>query len=127
MQTITVVDRTEARTLSFDLKDLLACLGSVATKLRWQVRDLECMGRRADELHDLAERGDLIAGAQLVVLAEGIDQVIDGEFLGYEAGSESPTVVLLAVDSSSWDIASTHEVLLDAFRRRFVAVVEVGQ
>lgn len=126
MRTITVMDRNEAGVLSFDLRDMLACVAPIVTQMNWRVRNLECTGERAKDLHDIAARGDLITGARLVAIADGVDQVIDGEFFGYGQGDALPILVLRAVDSSSWDIASSSEALLDTFRRHYVTVVDAG-
>jgi hypothetical protein len=126
MQTITLMDKSDVGALSFDLRDLLACVASVARQLKWRIGQLECIGNYANELEELAARG-LVEGEKLIALADGIDQVVDGEFFGYEHGSESPALVFRAVDSSSWDVAATSENLFNAFRRRYVAVIEVGE
>lgn len=81
---------------------------------------------RAEELQGLATQGHLISGASLVAIADGVDQVIDGEFLGYEQGDAAPTLVLRAVDSSSWDITSNSEALLDMFWKKYKVVIEAG-
>lgn len=117
MRTITIMDMNQAGALSFDLRDLLACVAPVAVQMDWRVQTLECTGERAEQLHALVDQGHLIAGASLVMIADGVDQVIEGEFFGYMQGDETPAVVLRAVDSTSWDIASPSEVILDEFKK----------
>ena len=123
MRTITVRLQRETNTLDFDLRDLLACIAPLAAQLSWEVHDLECTGQRANELDALAARG-LIAGELLIEIAEGINQVIDGEFLGY-GNDKRVSVVLHAVDSTCWNIASDRGTVLDALRLRFVNAVDV--
>lgn len=126
MRTITVMDRNEAGAPGITLRDMLACIAPAAVLMRWQINDLECTGERAAELHAAADQGQWIAGAGLVASADGVDQVIDGEFLGYAPGGAAPTLVLRAVDGSSWDVTSNSEALLDAFRRSYRDVIEAG-
>jgi hypothetical protein len=126
MYTITVSDRRPNRVLAFDLRELLSLIRDDARRMEWSVADLECIGASASELENLTLPGARVHGDVLLALAEGIEQVIDGEFCAYEPGNSSPIYLLRAVDSSSWDIAADRDELLDVFRKRFTAVVEAG-
>jgi hypothetical protein len=127
MRTITISDKTTTGVLSFDLRDLLQLIGELTTHLQWVVMDhVECTGPRANDLEGLGASGGRVGMRELMIIAMGIEQVIEGEFHGYEAEQSSPTILLRAVDSSSWDIASTNDELLELFRKRFTEVYEAG-
>lgn len=124
MRTITVMDMDQG-VLSFDLRDLLACVAPVAVQMDWRVQTLEYTGERAEQLHALVDQGHLITGASLVMIADGVDQVIEGELFGYMQGDATPALVLRAVDSTRWDVASPSEALLDEFRKKYRVVIDV--
>jgi hypothetical protein len=66
--------------LSFDLKEILHCLGEDATERVWRCTNLEITGDATPEL-EAAERADtLISGERLLALAERTNQVIWGDF-----------------------------------------------
>jgi hypothetical protein len=53
-------------------------------------------------------------------------QLIDGVFLGYAHSAQtSPTIVLRAVDSTSWDIESDDEEVLALVRRAWPDVIDI--
>ncbi|XXX75806.1 hypothetical protein WMF30_49970 [Sorangium sp. So ce134] len=127
MRAITISDRDPTTgALDFDLRDLLSVIAADAGQLKWEVVSPDCVGARANELDELAARGVRVSGDLLLDIAEGIEQVIDGEFRAYETGKDSPVLVMRAVDSTSWDIASDNDELLRAFRYRFRSVIEAG-
>lgn len=126
MHTITLMERQGTDPLSFDLRDLLALAAHAVKRMNWRVSDLECTGERADDLHRLALYGDLVEGDVLMTLAAGIEQVIDGEFWGYEPECADPALVFRAVDSSSWDISAENHATLEIFKARFADVHDAG-
>jgi hypothetical protein len=77
-------------------------------------------------LYELAAKGVRGSGDLLVDITESVEQVIDGEFRAYEMGKDCPVLVMRAVDSTSWDIASDNDDLLRSFRCRFHSVIEAG-
>lgn len=128
MRTITISDKTTTGVLGFDLRDLLQLLGSKAANMQWLVmKDVDCIGPRAEELRGLATRAVRVESRALAAIATGITQVVDGEFCGYEESRPAPTIILRAVDSSSWDISSDRDAILDIFRQHFRAVFEAGE
>lgn len=126
MHTITLMERQGTDPLSFDLRNLLVLVAPAVRRMNWRICGLECVGERSDELHRLALHGDLVDGDLLMTLAAGIEQVIDGEFSGYEPGRAEPTLVFRAVDSSSWDISAESDAVLGVFRRCFSDVHDAG-
>lgn len=125
MQAITVSDRDEKGVLTFDLLDLLRVIADEAADLEWVVRDVECFGESADAVHSLSDTGSRISGTYLLQTARGVDQVVEGRFYAYDPGGSRPTLLLRAVDSSCWDIATDRVGWLDRFRDRFEKVEDV--
>lgn len=100
--------------LAFDLKDILAALGTDGLKAVWTVHDvtpsvegLIATGGGAPTLERLAASEDWLPGHQLAEIAQSVQQVIWGEFKGYVGTSfEAPWVIVTAVDSSWWEVRS---------------------
>ncbi len=117
--------------LIFDLKEVLAALGPTGLALYWTVGDvdthgehsdaeLDVTGRGAVALKELAVSGERIYGSRLAKIAESVRQVIWGEFKGYEDKlSATPRVVVVAFDSSWWEIQSEETTFLDRVAKAF--------
>jgi hypothetical protein len=108
------------------LDSMLTVLGEMALATTWKVRSVECVGAQADRLHAVSDSGSPVHGTDLAEIASGVDQVIDGEFRAYGAGEEEAWLVLRAVDSTSWDVASPREDILNRFRAAY-KVFEAGK
>jgi hypothetical protein len=103
----------EKHALTFDLREVLAALGPRGLTAYWTVGDvaaqgesLDATGEGAAALEELAMSYERIIGSRLAKIAESVRQVIWGEFKGYEDKlSDTPRVVVVAFDSSWWEIA----------------------
>lgn len=74
---------------------------------------LSATGDRADELEAVAESGRRISGTELRELADGVRQVIWGEFRGYwNPSAHAPWVTVLAVNSTFYEVVSDDAVVL---------------
>jgi hypothetical protein len=123
--------------LTFDLKEVLAALGPIGLALYWTVGDVDTHGEHSDATFDatgrgavalekLAVSGERINGSRLTKIAESVRQVIWGEFKGYEDKlSDAPRVVVVAFDSSWWEIQSEETTLLDRAAKAFKDVERV--
>ena len=101
----------EVKPSDFDLIDIL-CQFEIETKLSvWRVERLECLGRNAERLHSLADRDVRIPGDQLMDIARGLLQTIDGDFSAYQPGTERCWLRLRAVDSTCFVIESNDEII----------------
>jgi hypothetical protein len=90
--------------LSFDLKEILHCLGEDAIERVWRCTNLEVTGDSTPEL-EAAERADtLISGERLLALAERTHQVIWGDFLGSRPSESTESLRIIAIDSSFWQV-----------------------
>jgi hypothetical protein len=126
MYTITLMDRNDSGMLSIGLLDLLEAVKPALGQVEWLVRSLEVLGEGANDFYDIELRGARLRTSELEELAARLDQVIDGEFSAYEERGGSPILILRAVDSSSWDISTNKEPLLERARSRFKRIHEVG-
>jgi hypothetical protein len=118
MAAVTIHDAGTNGALSFDLIDILRVLGGDATGATWRCNDVEATGPLADELHRAADRGDTITGQELLRIAAGVDQVIDGDFRGFTVANE-PWLRIRAVDSSLFVVVALDDGVLARLRTAF--------
>jgi hypothetical protein len=113
--------------LTFDLKEIFAALGPRGLTAYWTVGDvasrggaLDATGEGAVALERLAESGERIIGSRLAQIADSVHQVIWGEFKGYDDKlADIPRLVVIAFDSSWWEIQSAEVTLLDRVAKAF--------
>ena len=126
MKGVTISDRDPHRNvLSFDLKDLASILPFFSDDFEWEVANLESIGPAADELSQVSDTGVRLSGQRLAALASSVTQVIDGEFVCFQAGTGNVEAILRAVDSSAFDVLSERHDVLEDLRRRFRDVAEI--
>jgi uncharacterized protein YbjQ (UPF0145 family) len=95
-------------------------VGDVDTHGEHADAEFDATGRGAVALEKLAVSGERINGRRLAKIAESVRQVIWGEFRGYEEElSDAPRVVIIAFDSSWWEIQSEETTLLDRVAKAF--------
>jgi hypothetical protein len=113
--------------LDFDLKDILAVLGKRAINSAWSVGAVEghkeegvdATGRRSSEYDQLALTGTRVSGRHLLKLAKETRQIIWGRFVGYDASSPNPWVVIIAFDSTFFEVRSDDAEALARLMRTF--------
>jgi len=126
MKQLTIADKTADGVLSFDLRDIIRCLGAPAMESYWEIGQVECLGAGADAFYKQARQAARLSGRSLLRLADHVDQVIDGEFRGYRnVADREPWVIVRAVDSSAYDIESDDDAALNMLRRRFKEVADI--
>jgi len=87
MQGVKIRDmRADGGCLAVDLRHVLDALGSRVAVSTWRVHGVWALGDAAEALEVLDEE-HAISGAQLIQLAQGVYQVIDGVFAGSEHGA----------------------------------------
>ena len=125
--TITISDKSpDSGALSVELAEILDEVGDEARASNWTVREVEAVGDGAQELIDAEDAGTPIDGERLKKLAQNVIQIIDGEFRGFRTQESKPWIIIKAVDSTSWDIASDVTSVLDRFRKKYSSVYEAG-
>lgn len=129
MSGVTILDRDPSTgVLSFDLRDILRWLGDDATRSVWVVRNVECRGGdAATELHEASDRSTELSGARLNELANGVMQVVDGEFYGRLPNESSAWITIRAVDSSAFDVETNREDILRALKANFSHVEDLPE
>lgn len=126
MRAVTITDRTaEGRLLNFDLVNILELLGHDIKDSRWEITDVESVGASSDNLHELSDSRAVVTGEALMQLAKGLDQIIDGKFVGYHNGQNVPWVVIRAVDSAAYDVESNDEEVMRQIKQRFKNVTDI--
>src|ERR1700733_10457955 len=120
MKAIRIHDMATGRSvLGFDLRDILSALQPQADRSVWRVGKVEgefmvTGDDAADELEKLAGSGTSISGRRLRKISRHVGQIIFGEFKGYEnASSTDPWIVVIAYDSSWFEVRSRGEATLD--------------
>lgn len=81
MRGVTISNKDDRNVLAIDLRHLLMGLGKKGLESNWRLNDVEAIGgSAADAMHDLSDRAESVTGEALIKLANGVAQVIDGEF-----------------------------------------------
>lgn len=129
MKTIRIhdLDMGPSPRLAFDLKGILAALEPEARRAVWSVNSVEgeidgldLTGEAAAALEELAQSGERINGRHFAKLAENVRQVIWGEFCGYESTSSiNSWIIIVAYDSTRYEVRSTDEVALARLQAAF--------
>lgn len=128
MRGVTINDRDEQGVLKFDLKDILRLAGERALRSRWKLTDVEALGEdAADEIHRISDRHSLVDGRKLMKLADGVSQIVDGQFEAYDDDTNKPWLVINAVDSSAYDVQSDNEDLLTGLRAHFESICDLPE
>lgn len=127
MRGISIADFDERQVLKIDLSDILGVVGQAANESLWRLTDVEALGEaEACELHRLSDEGRSVDGTTLARLASGVSQVIDGELRAFRRGSETPWLIVRAVDSSAYDVLTDDEALLARLREKFAHVGNIS-
>jgi hypothetical protein len=135
MKTIRISDSTPSGVLAVDLSGILRVVGSRAVKSVWRASAVEALiaghpivergeiwgtGAGADELDELARSGTRVSGARLIEVAKKVTQIIWGEFKGYDGPSTAdPWIVVIAFDSSWFEVRSTDDEALSRLQAAF--------
>ena len=105
--------------LTVDLIDILRLCESDALASSWRVSYIDCFGDLAGEFMHLGEVKATVSGPELLRLAAGVYQVIEGDFEAYRLGEERFWLVVRAIDSTLYVVVTEDPQLLSAVRMRF--------
>lgn len=128
MPGITIRDADERDVLVVDLARVLQIAGDRALHSRWRVSGVDVGGgTTAEELHRISDDQLALMGDQLLTLARGVWQIIDGKFEAFEDEADSPWLTIYAVDSSAYDVVTTDIHLLEMLRDAFCEVSDLPE
>ena len=121
MRAVKIRDMEPGRkVLAVDLRHVLDAIGKRALESSWQIDGLwSTPETEANPLERLANQQEPVPGRTLKEAADNVDQVIDGEFMAFEAGQDDPWVVVEAVDSTYYSVRSKESDVLSSIRDRF--------
>lgn len=124
MRILEIHDKHPDGNLGFDLRDILAALQPRAENAEWEIHHaddetFEATGVGASTLEALAGSGKRISGRSLVSLADGIHQIIWGEFRSFDHSATMPWVTVRAIDSSWYEVETADDTAAVLIRRKF--------
>ena len=120
---VTIQDVDDRNVLAVDLKDILDIAGVRALRSRWLLSEVQAGGTEAaEELQRLSDTGKFIEGDRILDLSKQVWQVIDGKFQGFDYGSANPWIIVIAVDSTAYDVVTEERNLIDTLKARFEKV-----
>ena len=112
--------------LSFDLRDILTAVGEPVLSSSWRCRDLCYTAVRDGKFDEFREARRRLTGEEMIQFADGIHQTIDGRFEAHSEGvAKRPWLVILAVDSSWFEVWSSKHEILKRVRARFEQVSDL--
>lgn len=112
----------DSQILAVDLIDILRLKEANVRASWWRLANVECVGPLADEFMQLGDEEATVSGEELLRLAAGVDQVIEGDFEAYWPGEAAPWLVVHAVDSTFYEIITKDRDLLNQLKARFHTV-----
>ncbi|SCW71518.1 hypothetical protein [Ancylobacter rudongensis] len=106
-----------------DLRDILASLQPRADRSLWDIgggeEDFWAMGSDIRRLNALAASGEKVAGTDLSTLAEGIHQLIWGQFRVFEDTSPEPWAIISAFDGCFFELTTDDHAVIALIKKRF--------
>jgi hypothetical protein len=108
-----------------DLYDLISALGERGLHSIWFGSGLECYGERAEDLYAFANQERPIEGRDLLDIASGIQQTIQGDFHAFDPGGTSHWLFLRAWDGSGFYIEIDDPVSKQRLKTQFPSAEEV--
>ena len=115
---VTILDRDKDGMLVPSLQGILMLLEPEARGLTWVVSNAEAVGSEAEKLHEVADQNRSLPFSDLLQIANAVDQVVDGEFAGYDS-THRKRLVIRAVDSSAFDVESDDENVVCSVEAQF--------
>src|SRR5690242_19324381 len=119
MEAVTIHDEKPSRVLDVDLIDVLQLCEQEALSSSWRIRNVDCLGVLMEEFMRLGDANATISGAELLRLAAGVYQIIEGDFEAYRPGADRFWLVVRAIDSSFYVVITDDAELLDRVQTHF--------
>jgi hypothetical protein len=113
---------------SFDLRDILTLIGEPILSSRWQCRDLWYTAVREGKFDEIREVRRKLSGEEMMQFATGLHQTIDGRFEARSGGAaKKPWLIILAVDSSWFEVWSSKREVIEKVKAGFEKVSELPE
>jgi hypothetical protein len=109
----------DGQVMAVHLIDILRLWEPEILASSWRVSCVDCLGDLADEFVRLGDANGTISSPELLRLASGVCQVIEGDFEAYRPHEEQPWLVVRAIDSTLYVVITEDAQLLDRVRSRF--------
>ena len=120
MRAVTIHDlEPDRNVLACDLVHFLRLDTEKVLSSTWICKHVWCTGEYAADLERISEAGTRVTGAELLRLASGISQVIDGDFVATHTGERQPWLVIRAIDSSEYVVVTADDDFLASVKERF--------
>jgi tetratricopeptide (TPR) repeat protein len=123
-QTELIPAPAEAPSPEAGLYDLILALGERALQSIWFGSGVECYGEKADELYAFAEQEQPISGHDLLSLASGIRQTIQGDFFAFDPGATAYWIFLRAWEGSGFYIETNDSHIEKQLQAQYQQAVE---
>lgn len=112
--------------LDFDLRDILAVIGEPVNQSKWLCYDLCYIASRDGVFNEFRESRLKLSGEELIELASEIHQTIDGRFEAKtEGAAKKPFVIIIAFDSSWFEVYSTKAPIINKLKNYFQSVSDI--
>lgn len=116
------IQDSSAGHLDFDLRDILLVIGDSVGTSEWRCRDLWYTAAKDGKFGEFRERRRRFSGKEINEFAAEVHQTIDGRFVAKSTGGKRPWLVILAVDSSWFEVWSSKPKVLENLQGRFTKV-----
>jgi hypothetical protein len=120
------ISNINRRGAEINLIDVLGIFRDRVASSSWAIAGVEALGAdSATQLNAYSDEEATIDGEELLRLASEVTQVIDGNFTGFQIAQDDPWIIIYAVDSSSYDVLTDEQAVLEAIRSRFNDVTDI--
>jgi hypothetical protein len=136
MTVIEVRDQDSSGCLCVELRDLLNAAEAIGRTLRWRLHDIEARGDierfwpagmlNFEATVKNAAQGLELGWTDLVALAEVLEQTIDCKLVGSDAVNNVELLVIEAVDSGYWRVATCDASAAGKIGSRFADVRHIS-
>jgi CheY-like chemotaxis protein len=109
----------------FDLYDILVAIGEPAINTIWSCKNIECLGKGAQEIQTCDNDKVQISGKDLCRISSRIYQTIEGHFEAHRRWSNKPWLVIRAVDGSGFDISTRDRRIIARLKNCFRDVEDI--
>jgi tetratricopeptide (TPR) repeat protein len=108
-----------------DLYDLIVALGERALHSTWFGSGVDCYGEKAEQLYAFTDNDRPIEGRELLLIASGIQQTVEGDFQAFDPGAASHWLFIRAWDGSGFYVETDDPQIEKQLQAHFEATEKV--